>query len=131
MLDLFGIKTLLSLLKVLRLRKPGVVFLVIRKEVDNMLKFVLVVPPPAVSDVVSRRIFLQVGSGEPVQLTLTSTDTETPLLSGEEDDTVTGSLVDVDNAGNSSDPRDFSFVLVDTIAPPQPGELGLRVDSEE
>jgi hypothetical protein len=47
-----------------------------------------------------------------------------------EDGVVSGHLIDIDNAGNRSEPRLFSLVAKDTIAPPQPGELGIIAISE-
>lgn len=39
-------------------------------------------------------------------------------------------LVDVDDAGNKSEPAEFSFVAQDTIPPAQPGSLGVTLVSE-
>jgi len=122
-------KALLALLKILRLRKPGRVFLVVRKE-DSMLKFVLVLPEPGAVDVVTRRLLVQINGAEPLTYDLASSTLESEELSGDDNDTITGSLVDVDDSNNSSEPRDFEFILTDTIAPPLPGELGLRVTEE-
>lgn len=131
MFDLFVhvTKALLALLKILRLRKPGRVFLVVRKE-DSMLKFVLVLPEPGAVDVVTRRLLVQINGAEPLTYDLASSTLESEELSGDDNDTITGSLVDVDDSNNSSEPRDFEFILTDTIAPPLPGELGLRVTEE-
>lgn len=119
-----------SLRKVLRLRRPGKVYLVIRRE-DTMLHFVLVLPEHTVKDLQSRLLGFQVGNQEPVTLNLDPTVEETEEYSGEEGDVVTGNLVDVDDAGNRSEPRDFEVTLRDTLAPPQPGEFGVRVTREE
>lgn len=124
MFDLFR-----SLTKVLRLRKPGMVFLVIRKE-EDMMKFVLVLPTIGAPDVVTRKLEIQVGGGEPQNFEFPGTATETDAFIGEQDDAVSGTLRDIDDAGNVSDPRDFGFVLEDTIAPPQPGEMGIRITEE-
>lgn len=132
MIDLFSSVTrvLQSLVKILRLRQPGMVFLVIRSEGESMLRFVLVLPPAGAFDVVTRRVNVQVGSAEPTTIDLSKEALETNTLEGEDGDIVSGSLIDIDDAGNQSPPRDFSFVLADTIAPPLPGEVGLRVDEE-
>ena len=120
-----------QLIKVLRLRKPGMVFLVYRQNLENdMLKFVLVLPAASAFDVVSRELSIQVGN-ELSMKTIDVSKNETEELSGQEGDTVSGSLIDIDNAGNRSEPRDFEFTLVDTLAPPMPGELGLRLTGEE
>ena len=41
-----------------------------------------------------------------------------------------GTMVDTDASGNASEPRPFSFTLVDSIAPPEPGEVGLVVTGQ-
>ena len=95
-----------------------------------MLNFVLVLPPKSAADVVARQITLQVGTQEVVTVDLDGETLETGEFTGLDNDSVTGSLVDIDDAGNRSEPRDFDFILLDTIAPPRPGELGLRVTGE-
>lgn len=119
-----------SILKVLRLKTPGLVLLKIVSEEGNMLTFVLTLPAPGAADVVSRELVVSVNGGEAQTLSLDGAATESSELSGEQDNSVTGTLVDIDDAGNRSEPREFSFVLVDNLAPPQPGELGLRVTAE-
>jgi hypothetical protein len=95
-----------------------------------MLNFVLDLPVASASDVVSRLVKVQIADGVVSEFSLGAADVMTPELQGADGATVVGSLVDVDDAGNVSPAREFSFVLVDTIAPPQPGEIGLRVTSE-
>lgn len=119
-----------SILKWLRLGQPGLVFLKVVAKDGKMLNFVLTLPVPGASDVVARELFVSVAGGEPQVQTLDGAALESSELSGEQDNTVIGTLVDIDDAGNRSDARDFSFVLVDNLAPPQPGELGIRVTSE-
>jgi hypothetical protein len=118
------------LYKTARLRQPSRVFLVIRSEENSMLKFVLILPPAGAFDVITRRVSVQIGSNEPVTYDLPKSALETEPMLGEDNDVVSGSLVDIDDAGNQSPPRDFEFILLDTIAPPLPGEIGLRVDEE-
>lgn len=124
-------KGLTDIAKILRLRKPGKVFLkLVSSGESGMLKFVLVLPEKSASDVVSRKVSIQVGTGEVLSVDLEGDVLETAEFTGNDNDPVTGSLVDVDDAGNNSEPRDFNFVLVDTIPPPLPGEVGLRVTAE-
>lgn len=111
--------------------KPKMVGLSILSQGETgMLKFVLTLPTVGVSDVVSRELTVAVGDVEAVLLTLSSDATESQEFEAADDTVVTGTLVDVDNAGNKSEAREFNFVIVDTIAPPQPGELGVKVISE-
>lgn len=128
MVDLFGLK---AIAKILRLRRPGIVFLVYRQnKVDDMLKFVLVLPPAGAHDVVNRELSLQIGNDQPQVIDVDSSKNETSELSGLQNDVVKGSLVDIDDAGNRSEARDFEMILLDTLAPPKPGEIGLRVTDE-
>jgi len=117
--------------KVLRLKRPGLVFLILTREENNMLFFVLDLPTPGASDVVTRELSVQIGSNTPQNITLTGDVLVSAELSGNDNDVVQGSLVDIDDAGNSSDPSNFSFVLLDTIAPPSPNAVGLTVTREE
>jgi hypothetical protein len=45
--------------------------------------------------------------------------------------TVVVTLVDVDDAGNESPPSFYEFIAKDTIAPAQPGSLGVTLVREE
>ena len=130
-INIIGSDTIDSLVKVLRLRKPGRVFIKLLSRMEKgMLNFVLVLPPKGAPDVVTRMVTLQVGTQEVVTVEVDGETLETEEFSGNDNDPVVGSLVDVDDAGNHSEPRDFDFVLLDTIPPPQPGEVGLEVRSE-
>lgn len=120
-----------NIVKVLRLCKPGLVFLTFYKGDDNMLKFVLTLPTKSATDVVSREVTVVVAGADPVVINLGGDAVETPEFSGEDGATVTGTLVDIDDAGNRSPAREFSFTLVDNLAPPQPGEVGVKVTAEE
>ncbi len=99
-----------------------------------MLIFKLALPPAADKDVQTggkRTVVVAIGNGEPQTIDLPGDAIETDELTGNDNDTVVGALVDTDDAGNPSPARDFSFILVDTIAPVQPGEIGIQVIREE
>ena len=115
------------MLKVARLKRPGLVFLKMIAEKNNMLTFVLTLPPPGASDVVKRQVTVAIGGDDHMLIEYDSTTRVTEEMSGSDNDTVVGSLVDVDDAGNFSAAREFSFVLTDTIPPPQPGEVGIAI----
>lgn len=119
-----------QILKVLRLRQPGPMFLTVTQEIDSMLKFHIALPQPGASDVVARRLTVQIGEAEAVIYDLDGKALQSETLEGQDVDNVTASLVDIDDAGNESSPSTGSFVLVDTIAPPQPGVMGLVVTEE-
>lgn len=113
---------------------PGLVFLKVVREENAMLIFKLVLPPAVDKDVQTggkRTVVVAIGSGEPQTIELAGDAIETEELQGNDNDTVVGSLTDTDDAGNPGPAREFSFVLVDTIAPAQPGEVGINVIREE
>lgn len=95
-----------------------------------MLRFKLLLPNPGASDVVARKLVVVNGNNEPQQLDLPGDSMETLEMEGQDNDVVSGTLEDIDDAGNVSPAREFSFILTDTIAPPQPGEIGLVVTGE-
>lgn len=119
------------IVKILRLCKPGMVFLTLYKGDDNMLKFVLTLPTKSAVDVVKREVTVVVDGADPVVLELDGDALETGEFAGADGAAVTGTLVDVDDAGNRSPAREFTFTLVDNLAPPQPGEVGVKVTAEE
>lgn len=111
--------------------QPGRINLVVLSEGnDGMLNFKLVLPTPGAPDVIGRELTYAIGTAEPTTVALAAAATEYAGLSGNDNDAVAVSLVDVDDAGNRSEARSQTFTLTDTIAPPQPGELGLVIESE-
>lgn len=96
-----------------------------------MLTFVLSLPEKSAADVVSRELSLSINGAEAQVASLSADASKSAEMTGEQGATVTGTLVDIDDAGNRSLPREFSFTLADTIAPPQPGDVGLEVTSEQ
>jgi hypothetical protein len=124
-----------SMLRDLLLRgKPGPVRLVVTGELfmeQKFLKFALVLPPKAAPDVATRELTVKIGDNEASTLTLSGDETKAEGLKGLADAVVEFSLVDVDGNGNRSPAVSSSARLVDTIAPPVPGELALQVTGEE
>jgi hypothetical protein len=127
-------REVIRLRKVIQLRRPGLVFVrMVSEGVNGMSRFALVLPTPGAADVVSREISLSINGGEPTTQTLAGDATESAEFDGQQGDIVTGSLVDIDDATptpNRSEPSVFELELTDTIAPPQPGEVGVRMVSE-
>lgn len=119
--------------RVAALRMPGLVFLKIVSEESDMLFFVLTLPPKGATDVVSRELTVKIGDADAVTVNPGVDDTESQEFSGADGASVTGSLVEIDDAtpANRSEVRTFEFTLTDTFAPPQPGEVGIRVTREE
>jgi len=126
-------KELIRLRKVIGLRKPGLVFVRMVSEGKNgMSKFALVLPAPGANDVVSREVVFAINGGESVTQSLPGSAEKSEEFDAIESDIVTGTLVDIDDAvpANRSEPRVFELVLADTIAPPQPGEVGAVMVTE-
>lgn len=125
-----------SLLCDLLLRgKPGPVQLVVTGETfmeqQKFLKFTLVLPPKAAPDVATRELTVKIGDNEASTSTLAGNESSVEGLEGLADAVVEVSLADVDGNGNRSPAVSGTFRLVDTIAPPVPGELALQVTGEE
>lgn len=125
---------IVRLRKVIGLRKPGLVFVrMVSEGKFGMSKFALVLPAPGASDVVSRELVIAIDGGEAVTQTLPGSSLESEPFEANEGSTVTGSLVDIDDATptpNRSEPSVFELVLTDTIAPPTPGQVGAKMLSE-
>ena len=86
---------------------------------------------PADADVVERRLTISVAGAEPVVKTFSGSEISLGEIAVPQDATATLSLVDVDDAGNPSEPAVFEFVAADTLAPAQPGQFGVTLVREE
>lgn len=123
--------TLKEIAKAVRMgRKPGIVFPVFKDGESNMLKFYLSLPAKGAPDVVARELLVSVAGAEPALYVLEADAAQSPEFAGSDNDSVAGTLVDIDDAGNRSGASEFSFVLVDTIPPATPGAVGLVVTEE-
>ena len=115
-----------------RMRQPKAVrFSLIRRARLSMGLVYAVTAGPAVDpDVVSRRLSVTVG-GETTTTSFSADSTSFGEVTVPQDAAVVLTLVDVDDAGNVSQPAVVEFVATDTIAPAQPGELGVSLVREE
>lgn len=97
---------------------------------DKIL-FNIVLPPKAAPDVVEREVVITIGDAV-TQLNIPGDQTLIEAYEGDQGALVTVSLIDIDDAGNRS-PASVSpvIILVDTIAPPQPGQIGLEIFDEK
>lgn len=97
----------------------------------DLLSFVLIVPAAEDKDVVNRKLTVTLPDGSvqtadvPGSEVAESAEFEVP-----QDATVNAVCVNVDDAGNESEPRVQDLVIRDTFAPKAPGEIGVRVVSE-
>jgi hypothetical protein len=96
-----------------------------------MLIYAISAAPPVDSDVVERQLTIDVGTETPKVVTFSANATSLGEVQAEQGATVTLSLVDLDDAGNPSEPAVVEFVATDTIPPAQPGQLGVTLVREE
>lgn len=97
---------------------------------DKIL-FQVVLPPKSAADVVRRELLVSFADGTEDLIELAASDTVSETFKGDQDSEVTVSLVDIDDAGNRSEASVATFTLLDSVAPPAPGELGIQVTGEE
>lgn len=93
-----------------------------------MLVYALSLPAANAPDVVKREVTEVVDGGAPRVFEATDGQ-EVKYV---QDSAVKLSLVDIDDAGNRSEPSGvFEFTATDTIPPPQAGQVGVTIVREE
>jgi hypothetical protein len=102
----------------------------IRQENDMALVYAVSAAAPVDSDVVERRLTIEV-DGVVEMRTLPPSATELGEIKVARDAEVLLALVDADGSGNVSEPATFEFVAVDTIPPAKPGEFGVSLLRQE
>lgn len=115
------------------LPQPGQPKLHLTKEVGMSLKFTVQLPVvPTPSDIVSQELTVEIAGKQldVISVGADVTSVENELFVGEDNDEVKLSLAYVDDANNVSPPSEATAILVDTVAPPQPGVLTLVVTEE-
>lgn len=85
---------------------------------------------PVSGDVVSRFLTVVVNGVEYSSTEYVGPVTAFGSISVPQDSNVTVTLVDVDDAGNKSEPAVYTFVAADTVPPAQPGLLGVTLVGE-
>lgn len=97
----------------------------------NVLTYSVSAAAPVDADVVARLLTLVVNGEEQGTAELPASATDSlSIFSVPQDAEVVLTLVDVDDAGNKSEPAVLTFTAVDTIAPAQPGSFGVTLVSE-
>lgn len=114
--------------------RPGILNIRVISErhtdMADFLTFVVAVPA-AEGDVVKRKVTVELPGGELLESEIDGKDaTESGGFEVLQDSLVKVSCVNVDDAGNESEPREQEFTIADTIAPAAPSELGVRVTAE-
>lgn len=98
---------------------------------SEMLIYSVTAGPPVDSDVASRRLTVTVNGEVASAVDHPASTTAFGEISVPQDASVVVSLIDVDDAGNESQPSFFEFSAKDTIPPSQPGSLGVTLVREE
>jgi hypothetical protein len=106
---------------------------VITKKGENVMALIYTVTAGAVvdADVVERKLSVVVNGEDRGVTSFPKETTSFGELSFGDNDNVVLTLVDVDDAGNSSSPAVAEFVATDTLPPVQPGEFGVTLVREE
>lgn len=96
----------------------------------DVLTYKLTAAPVVDSDVVTRELRLVVNDAEPVVREFSASETDLGTVDVPQGANVVLQLVDVDDAGNRSEPAVVEFVAADTLPPSQPG-LGVELVAEK
>lgn len=100
-------------------------------EINNMLVYSLTVGPVVDNDVVERRLTIEVNGALIETKTFPSSATDLGEVIFEEGVNVNLALVDIDDAGNVSEPAFIRFTTTDTIPPAPPGGFGAVLVAEK
>jgi hypothetical protein len=95
------------------------------------LVYTLEAGPVTVSDVTSRKLTVTVNGSVVSENSFPKETVSFGEFSFADNDKVTATLVDIDDAGNVSQPAVVEFVAADTLAPPVPGEFGAKLVREQ
>jgi hypothetical protein len=103
-----------------------------RDVMADVLVYKVSVGPAVDKDVVERQLLVAVNGAEPVDAAKVFSADATDLgeVRVKQDDKVLLTLVDVDDAGNRSEPAVLEFVASDTLPPAQPGAFGVTLVAE-
>lgn len=95
-----------------------------------MLEYKATFPPTTANDVVTREVTMTINGGTPDVSTYPVTTGEFNFFAPD-NATVSLFLVDIDDAGNRSQPSPSTeFTATDTLPPPAPGAIGVTLVGE-
>lgn len=97
----------------------------------NVLTYRVSVNAPVDGDVVSRELTVIVNGVASIVVLAAGNATDLGSVDVPQDSRVVLSLVDVDDAGNKSEPATVEFTALDTLAPAQPGGFNVTLVSEK
>lgn len=98
---------------------------------SEMLIYSVTAGPAVDSDVATRRLTVTINGEVSSAVDHPASTTSFGEITAPQDASVVVTLVDVDDAGNESQPSFFEFTAKDTIPPSQPGSLGVTLVREE
>jgi hypothetical protein len=110
---------------------PGPLSITLIQEDSDVLIYQINLPQPGATDVVKRELTIATPDQPDSVMELAPDLLAVEGQKGPQDAKIKLTLVDIDDAGNRSEPRIQEFTLTDTIAPPEPGEIGIAVTGEE
>lgn len=115
---------------------PPVVSLVLQQigsetKMIDILIYKLTAAPSTAADAVTREVSVVVDGAAPVVTAFLPTETALGEYSVPQGAHVAISVVDIDDAGNRSEPAVVEFVAADTLPPPVPGGVGIELVREE
>ena len=111
---------------------PGPLTIEVTQMADSILfKVALPLWPETPADIVKGVLKISIDGAPATEQDVEKGATEVAGLSGPQDAEVSLVFVYVDDAGNESDPSTAIATLVDNVAPPAPGQLGIVVTGEE
>lgn len=128
------LKIILAILNRGRVPQPGPLKLVHTREENMAQVYTATLAPKTAADVVSHEVTLTGAAfveGDAAVQSYADGTVSTGEFKAEDGVEFTTSYVQIDDAGNRSEPIVQTFTAVDDIAPAQPGELGLTHVREE
>ena len=101
-----------------------------RESMADVLTYAVSAAPVTEGDVVSRELSVVINGLEQPVVSFPGYAVDLGAFSVPQDSSVVLRLVDVDDAGNRSEPAELTFVALDTLPPSAPGALGVSLVAE-
>lgn len=109
---------------------PGPIYLIWEKPMASVFRVKAMLPPVVDPDVDRRELTSKIGDQDS-KIENLALDTAFVEFVVPQDSTLELSLVDIDDAGNRSEPSVRSYKAIDNIPPMQPGMVNIEVMGEE
>lgn len=102
-----------------------------RESMADVLTYAVSAAPVVDGDVVSRELSVVINGLDQPVVSFPGNAVDLGTVEAPQDSEVVLRLVDVDDAGNRSDPAEVIFTAVDTLPPATPGALGVTLVGEK